>query len=249
MSPFLASLLSWLTFPVYVVQGVWVRQRSLRLSPAEGPLSGKVGQGEPDLRILVVGDSSAAAVGIENTADAIAPQIAKQLSDQSGKTVSWLMSGHNSAVANEIRDHVVPNLEPAEYTHIFIMLGTNDMKNFHSVRRWKRDFGSLLYVLRTRFPEAQVLWHQAIDMRNVPNIPQPLATFMNWRRMLLNRKGAQLCVERGVVAVPPLPDVRAEGFCRDGFHASSEGYAAWAKHYVDHVEYTPRTTPAARPHI
>jgi lysophospholipase L1-like esterase len=249
MSPILTSFLSWLCFPIYVVVGIYVRQNSLRLSPASGPRSGQFGRGKAKTRVLALGDSSAAAVGIDQTSGAIGPQTAQKLHAQSGEVVSWHISGHNSAVAGEIRDHVVPNLPEADYTHILIMLGTNDMKNWHSVKRWKKEFGTLLYAVRTRYPEAKIYWHQAIDMRNVPALPKVLGHILNLRVQLLNRKGAQLCVERGAVCVPPLPNVQAEGYCRDGFHANEAGYDAWADHMIAYFDHTPRSSPAAKPFL
>ena len=198
---------------------------------------------------MAIGDSSAAAVGIDHTSGAIGPQTAQKLNARSGDAVSWHISGHNSAVAGEIRDHVVPNLPDEDFTHILIMVGMNDMKNWHSVKRWKKEFGTLLYALRTRFPEAKLYWHQAIDMGGVPALPSLLGFVINLRVKLLNRKGAQLCVERGAVCVPPLPVTNPEGFCRDGFHANEAGYDAWADHMIEHFDFTPRTSPAAQPFL
>lgn len=246
MHSILTGFLSTLLFPIYAVQGIYVRQNAMRLSPAVGPRSGKVGKGNPAIRLLTVGDSSAAAVGCKLTSEAMAPQLAEKLRQKTGDTVSWHISGHNSAVAGQIRDLVVPNLEPAEYSHILIMLGTNDMKNWHTSRRWKKEFGGLLYALRTRFPEARLYWCQAMDVTKVPAIPQPLAGIMNLRRALINRKGAQLCVERGAVCIPPLEIDDTRGFCEDGFHANGEGYAYWADHIMNYWNYEPRTSPAVR---
>ncbi len=238
--------MSWLCFPLYVVQGIYVRKKSMRLSPASGPRSGVVGAGEPKTVLLTIGDSSAAAVGISKTSGAVGPQLAAKINAQTGETVSWHISGHNSAVSAEVRDHVVSNLEPVEYTHIVIMAGINDMKNWHTVPRFKKDFGSLLYALRARFPEAKMYWHQGIDVSKCPALPEPLGSIMNLRVGLFNRKGAQLCLERGVVCVPPLPVVDPRGFCEDGFHASELGYDAWADHLLAHWDYDPHTSPAVR---
>ena len=246
MHPFLISILSWLCFPIYLVQGIYVRNRSMRLSPASGPRSGQFGKGEAEIKLLSIGDSSAAAVGVEETMGAIGPQLAKKIHKLKNKTVSWRISGHNSAVASEIRDYVVPNLEPVDYTHIFIMLGTNDMKNWHTVPRWKRDFGTFLYALRTRFPEARIYWHQAIDVRTAPLLPDPLGWIMNLRVALFNRKGAQLCVERGAICIPPLPITDPAGYCKDGFHANELGYDYWSDHLLEHIDCEPRTSPAVK---
>lgn len=244
MHPIITGLLSTLLFPVYIVQGIHVRERALRLSPAVGPRSGQVGEGEAPIRLLTVGDSSAAAVGCKTTSEAMAPQLAARLHDATGKPVSWHISGHNSAVAGEVRDLVVPNLARADYTHILIMLGTNDMKNWHTSQRWKKEFGGLLYALRTRYPEARLYWCQAMDVTQVPALPQPLAWIMNLRRALINRKGAQLCIERGAVCIPPLEVDDPRGFCEDGFHANGEGYAYWADHIMKYWDCTPRSSPA-----
>ena len=118
-----------------------------------------------------------------------------------------------------------------------------------ALKRWKKEFGTLLYALRTRYPEARLYWHQAIDMSGVPALPTILGRVLNLRVKLLNRKGAQLCVERGAICVPPLPSVNPDGFCRDGFHANEAGYDAWADHMIAHFDYTPRTSPAAKPFL
>jgi len=246
MHPLLTGLVSTLLFPVYLAQGVYVREKSMRLSPAVGPRSGQIGGGKAPIRLLTIGDSSAAAVGCKTTDEAMAPQLAAKLYERDGETVSWHISGHNSAVAGEIRDLVVPNLPEADYTHILIMLGTNDLKNWHTSRRWKKEFGGLLYALRTRFPEAKFYWCQAMDMRDVPALPQPLATIMNMRRALINRKGAQLCIERGAVCVPPLEIPDQKGFCEDGFHANMDGYDFWADHILEYWDHEPRTSPAVQ---
>ena len=246
MHPILNGLISTLLFPVYVAQGVYVREKSMRLSPAVGPRSGQVGKGDASIRLLTIGDSSAAAVGCKTTDDAVAPQLAAKLHERKCETVSWHISGHNSAVAGEIRDLVVPNLESVPYTHILIMLGTNDLKNWHTSRRWKKEFGGLLYALRTRFPQAKFYWPQAMDMKWVPALPQPLATIMNLRRALINRKGAQLCIERGAVCIPPLEIEDKSGFCVDGFHANAGGYDFWSNHILKYWDCEPRTSPAVK---
>ncbi len=249
MHPFLTSLISWICFPVYAVQGIWVRERAMRLSPAVGPRSGQYGKGKASTVLLTIGDSSAAAVGVEFTKGAIGPQMAKKINRRKGETVEWHISGHNSAVASEIRDYVVPNLEPVDYTHIVIMLGTNDIKNWHTVGRWKKEFGTLLYALRTRFPEARIYWHQAIDMRDSPVLPEPMASIMMLRVALFNRMGAQLCLERGAICVPPLPIEEPAGYCKDGFHANDLGYDIWSDHMLKYFDYEPRTSPAVQEYI
>ena len=226
---FLLSLTTWLLYPIYLAQGLWLRSSEERTFPAEGVVEGSVEGKAPFINLLVVGDSSAASVGIANRADGLATQLARKLNEKTGRAVQYTSSGHHAAVSEEIRDYVVPNLKPQNYSHIVIALSTNDIKNFHTVKRWEKGFGGLLYALHARFPRAQIWWMRPLDFRFVPRLAQPLMTILNMRAQLFSKAGRELCEERGVYSTPPLKDITPEDFCSDGFHAGEKGFQKWAE--------------------
>lgn len=227
----LLPLLTWLAFPVYVWQGVGVRLRTERMRPAAGPNEGRLSGAEPAIRLLMLGDSSIASVGAKTTDQGLGAQLAQLLNERTGRIVAWRAAGFTSAVSDQIRDFVVPNIEANEWTHIVVHVGVNDAKNFHSVPRFKRAFGGLLYALRAKWPSARIYWCQVVDFTKVPAMPPLLGRLLEVRAQAINRMGVRLCNERGVLAVPRLPitDPKA-GFSPDGFHASAAGYRAWAEH-------------------
>lgn len=230
----LLPLLTWLAFPIYVWQGVGVRLRTERMMPAKGRVLHRIDGAEPALGLLVLGDSSAASVGIGDSERGLASQLAGLMAERTGKAVRWRAAGFNSATAGRIRDHVVPNLPHEPWTHIVLSIGTNDTKNFHSVPRWDREFGTLLYALRAKWPEARLIWSPVIDMTRVPALPRTLARILEVRAQAINRMGIRLCRERSAIAAPRLPVIDPTvGFSTDGFHASEAGYRAWAEHLVD----------------
>ncbi len=229
-SSFSLALRSMLLLPAYLWQGIAVRRRTERLTPPSGPVAGAIsGEGEP-VRLLVTGDSSAAGVGVGNTSESLACRLAELCASATGRPVTWRIAGFNSAVSAQLRDHVLPHVEPRDFTHVVLCIGTNDAKNWHSPGRFKRDFGGLIYALRARFPAARIVWSPVIDMRAAPALPPLLGAILEMRAELINRKGAELCRERGVIAAPRLPVEGPEGFSVDGFHAGAEGYAYWARH-------------------
>lgn len=242
------TLLSWLLLPVYVWQGIALRRHVERMIPPAGPAHGSVGlalvQGSsatdeagdlPQIRLLVLGDSSAAGVGVERIEDGLACRLAERLHDLTGRPVLWRAAGFNSAASADLRDHVVPNLAREPYTHLLLTTGTNDVKNFHGARRFKREFGGLLYALRARWPEARIVWSPPVDMLRVPALAPGLAKVLHHREQVLGRLGRRLCLERGVVPATTLPRVEPAGFARDGFHASAEGAAYAAGHLAGTV--------------
>lgn len=232
----LLPLLTWLALPVYIWQGVGVRLRTARMLPAQGPVLHAVPGKQPGIALLVVGDSSAASVGIGKTEGGLAAQLASLISERTGRAVRWRAAGFNSATAGQIRDHVVPNLASDAWTHIVISIGTNDTKNFHSVPRFKKEFGGLLYALRAKWPEARVVWSPVVQMDRVPALPRALGRILEIRASAINSMGERLCHERGAVPATRLPILDpAIGFSSDGFHASEAGYRAWAEHLLDLV--------------
>jgi lysophospholipase L1-like esterase len=202
--------------------------------PAKGPVLHRIGGAEPRLGLLVLGDSSAASVGVGSSEHGLASQLAGLMAERTGQAVHWRAAGFNSATAGWIRDYVVPNLPHEPWTHIVLSIGTNDTKNFHSVPRWDREFGTLLYALRAKWPEARLIWSPVVDMTRVPALPRTLAKILEIRAQAINQMGVRLCRERSAISAPRLPIVDpALGFSTDGFHASEAGYRAWAEHLVD----------------
>lgn len=229
------ALYSWIAFPVYVWQGLAVRMRIERLLPADLPHAGEFAGAGREIRLLVAGDSSVAGVGMTRLEDTLAYNVARALADRTGRPVSWRSAGANSATSADLRDHVVPHVEARDFTHVVLAVGTNDMKNFHVVSRFKRDFGTLLYAVRTRYPQARIVWSPVADMTRIPALPQTLGRILQMRAELLNAMGRRLCRERNAVMADPVPIKGAHEFARDGFHAGPAGYRSWAEHLVGYL--------------
>lgn len=232
----LSCLLTWFALPVYIAQGMRVRMTRPRLAPPEGRHSGLVpGKGKP-VRLLVLGDSSAATVGADSVEHSIAHNLASRIGVHSGNPVEWRAAGFNSATSLDLRDHVVPNLDRAQWDIIVISVGTNDAKNWRTISGFRKSFGGMLYALRARYPDARIAWCRMIDPRLIPALPQPMANILSIRTAAMNSAGERLCRERFALALDPVPVEGPDGFSHDGFHASESGYRYWAEHVFEQLK-------------
>ena len=236
----LESLVSWLSLPIYVWQGLGVRRRSLRLEPPahDGWIragSNPVKSTRAPLNILLIGDSSAAGVGARKIENSLGGELPAILHELTGRTVNLRIAGNNSATSGQIRDHVVPNLPHEIFDFICLNIGTNDAKNFHRGNTFCKSFGTLLYALRTRYPEARIIWSGVLDMKHIPALPSPLNKILGIRSRIINRNGQILCRERGALAPEPEWRVIPENFAVDGFHASEKGYREWAENLGKYI--------------
>ena len=229
------AIVSWLALPVYVWQGLAVRRRIHRMAPPPHPgFLAFPGQGRP-VELLVLGDSSAAGVGVDDIADSVAGLLPKFMAQRSGRPVNARIAGMNSATAADIRDFVVPHVAFRDFDVIALNIGTNDAKNYHTKRRFKKDFGTLLYALRARFPSATIVWSGVIDLGGVPSLPSPLNRILSIRSRLIDSMGRTLCRERGALCPPSEWRCIPENFSADGFHASAAGYREWADGLADWI--------------
>ncbi|MEM0898589.1 MAG: SGNH/GDSL hydrolase family protein [Pseudomonadota bacterium] len=173
-------------FPVYVWQGIGVRMRIERLKPAALPVEGEISGNDDPIRLLVIGDSTVASVGVQELDGTFAYAMANALHERTGRAIIWRSAGANSASSGDLERHVLPHIEPRNFTHVLVSVGTNDMKNFHLISRFKREFGALLYGLGTRFPRARILWTTIPDMRKFPALPKQLGRVLAARAELIN---------------------------------------------------------------
>ena len=85
--------------PLLIAQGRRVRGTALKLPEAAGERRGVAGTGKVALRVLIVGDSSAAGVGVGTQDEAFAGQLAHALAERTGAAVGWQLvatSGHTA---------------------------------------------------------------------------------------------------------------------------------------------------------
>ena len=108
--------------PLLLWQGRRVRATALRLPEAAGP---RTAEGSA-LRLLIVGDSSAAGVGAAHQDEALAGRLAQALAARLGRPVGWQLvatSGHSSEQA--LAALAATELAPADV--LVTALGVNDV--------------------------------------------------------------------------------------------------------------------------
>jgi lysophospholipase L1-like esterase len=231
-------------FPLLIAQGRHVRATALKLPEAAGERQGVSGTGRIGLRVLIVGDSSAAGVGVGTQDEAFAGQLAQALAERTGAAVGWQLvatSGHTARDA--ARALAGARLAPADL--LVTAVGVNDVVSQTRPAQFLRHLDEIHALAVTR---AQVThsWHCGLPpMGTFPLLPQPL-------RWILGRDAAHLDdalaghldgqTARLHLPLPEAPrmpgkdDSTPEGWmARDGFHPGLLGYRQWGRQVAEAI--------------
>lgn len=195
--------------PVLLWQGAGVRRRILRMPEPEGPRKGGTG----GLRVLILGDSSAAGVGVAIQDHAISGRLAEAY----GSGLAWEVlarTGWTTADALEaLEDH-----RPARYDTAIICLGVNDITTETGIARWLETYSRVLERLEARGAKRAYLFGMP-PMGRFPALPQPLRWYMGIQSDAHDRALITFA-DQNVIAVhvPVATDLPDSAAADDGFH-------------------------------
>lgn len=222
--------------PLLLAQGARTRRRALQLPEAAGPRQGLAGDaqaGASPLRLLIVGDSSAAGVGAPTQDEALAGQLAQALVRQLGQPVAWQLVAR-TGLTTQGAIAWLQERPPAPCDVVLVVLGVNDVLAQVPPARAVAEREALWHHLRERCRPRLCLWSAVPPLEQFPLLPWPLRSVLGHDARRLNEAQARWAVERGImhVALPgTLPDGRpaVAEMAEDGFHPGPALYRRWGE--------------------
>ena len=217
--------------PILLMQGRRVRRRSLRLPEATGPRAGiaSFNQQTPSIRVLFIGDSSAAGVGVDHQDQALASQAASFLAKRSGRPVEWQLvakSGVNARDALQmLSEHEV---KPADL--VVCALGVNDVTSQRSPKQFISDYEALVQRVFCLVGARMAVINGVPPLHILPSVPQPLRWYLG---QCANRMDAALRnwtrTADNLAYVSLQWAAKPQEMARDGYHPGAGQYRRWAE--------------------
>lgn len=198
--------------------------------------------GPPDgtpLSFVVLGDSTAAGVGVDSADDAYATLLAERLAAK-GRRVELLGVGVSGARVSDLLEKQIAMAVAADPDLIFVAIGANDVTHLTPLGEVERDMVAVITALQAT--GAEVVVAGAPDMR-ADAWYEPLRTLAGWRGRRVTAAIEAAARETGAIVVPLAKETAPffaadpeDAYSTDDFHPGPGGYRAWADSIYPRLE-------------
>jgi lysophospholipase L1-like esterase len=225
----------------------WQARRVRRLAPClpepPGDREGVSGTG-PRLRLLVAGDSGAAAVGADTQHDGLCGHLVRALSLH--HTVHWRVQASNGLDSHGLLQ-LLQDMPGTRFDIVVLSMGANDATALQGPAKWAEQQNGVADLIEQRF-QPGLLMHSAVPpMHACLALPQPLRWFMGlWARQMNQALSTHLLPLRSRSMHWHPEHIMQSGMAADRMHPNASGYAAWAGTLLPHIlaHSTPRAGTA-----
>ncbi len=226
------SLTALALMPLIVPQGLYVKFRAAQLQEAAGPRAGQIGSGPP-LRVLILGDSSAAGVGVATQSRALAGQFVAPLAKH--YTVTWQLHAQTGATSASM-NATIRSLDVEPFDVALIALGVNDVKNGVRLSRYQIQTARLYDRLTDAFGIRLICASGMPPVKDFPLLPDPLRWALQSRAQVFDAAHRDLIATRPACFHLKGPErLCPDDMAEDGFHPGPAVYAEWGQLAADLV--------------
>ncbi|WP_187431612.1 hypothetical protein ROLI_022850 [Roseobacter fucihabitans] len=212
--------------PVLALQALMVIARTPKLPEAGGVRCGRVGCG-PVLRLLIVGDSSAAGVGVRDQSEALSGQLIAPLSRHC--TVDWHLVAMTGMTTRAMPEHLRRSCQ-GDFDVAVTALGVNDVTRLVNPDKWVAQTRAFHQMLRRDYGIEHIFVTSVPPMGRFPALPFPLSGVLGAHaEAMRSALDEELKTQEACRLVDPGFQLDPEMMARDGFHPGPALYARWGE--------------------
>jgi lysophospholipase L1-like esterase len=239
----LGSLMTIPLLPAMYLHGKKIKASIPDLPDAAGTEGVSTTDSDRHFRLLTIGESSIAGVGVETHDEGFTGTLARELTDRLKANISWKVFAKSGYTAQKLKVNILPQIATQEADLIVIGLGGNDAFTLNTPKKWKKHIHALLAELRLIFGNTPVVFINMPPIKEFPaftplikwtvgNLVEILGEELN--KLISNYQGVYYCNRTLSIAdwVERLNvDVQNGVFFSDGIHPSKLTYQIWARDF------------------
>lgn len=244
---YLGFFLSIPLLPLLYYQGKKIRKNVPKLPEAKNPEGYIKTTSEKTLKILAIGESTIAGVGVDFHKNGFIGALANEISTVNSSSILWKVYAKSGYTAKMVRKRMIPQIEESNADIIVIGLGGNDAFKLNSPDLWIFQINLLIKTLKRKFPKTPIYFTNMPPIKEFPAFTKTIKFIIgNLVEILGNRldkrvnKKANVHYNNEIVTLKNWQKKYnlkgdADIFFSDGVHPSKLTYQVWGKdmaHYI-----------------
>jgi len=237
------AIISFPLLPIMYYQGKRIRASVPKLPEAEG----SEGNCNADtrkgnlLKIIAIGESTIAGVGVKTHEEGFTGTFAKELSRMFNLNVSWKVYAKSGCTATSAANKLIPKITEKQADLIVIGLGGNDSFTLNRPSKWNTQIRLVIESIKKKYPEAVIVFCNMPPIKEFPAFTTLIKfTVGNLVEILGNELkvivkdydntfyfGEKITLELWIEKFGL--SAKKEEFFSDGVHPSKLTYQTWAK--------------------
>lgn len=247
---FLGAMLILPLLPLMYLQSRRVKA-SIPDLPEPTDTTGSSGSNQSSpLKMLVIGESTMAGVGVASHQEGFAGSLAHELAKTLHASICWNVHAKSGITVSRIPDELLSGIVEKDWDVIVVGIGGNDAFKLNSPTRWKAQVRHLIHQLKMKFGDTPVFFTSMPPVKEFP----AFTPLMRWSiGNLVELLGASLAelvsefdgvyydsdvitIDRWVKEHNYLPDITL--YFSDGVHPSKLTYQTLARQMAGIISNT-----------
>lgn len=156
-------------FPILYWQGKQIQKKVPRLPEAQGTEGKTKGQNSNILKVLGLGESTMAGVGVATHKEGFMGNFADALTALTEREIHWKVIAKSGIKAAGVTQRLLPKIKGEQPDIILICLGGNNAFALHSPQKWEDDCLELIAALQNHFgKETPIIFSNMPPIRFFP---------------------------------------------------------------------------------
>lgn len=235
------------SFPFLYLQGRRIRKKIPKLPEAKDP-AGTVESGNGSaVKILILGESTMAGVGVGKHADGFAGSFSKKFAASFHRPVDWYVYARSGATAGSLLDKILPQVIEKRFDLILIGLGANDAFMLNKPSTWNKNIRKIIDLLQGCYSGVPIVFCNMPPVESFPAFT-PLIRYLLGNQIKLLGEVLHIIAEEtsnvyyneeridiGVWSKKHLMKPDKDQLFSDGVHPSQLTYKIWGTEMVSYI--------------